>query len=70
MERDLNLQTGFVGDTKVRVMHDSGCELAAIRRDLVSEEHMLDKRSVMMTIDGQAKIDPDRYTFIEIHWKP
>ena len=29
-ERNLNLQTGFVGDTGVRVLRDTGCELAAV----------------------------------------
>ena len=28
--RNLNLQTGFVGDTEVRVLRDTGCELAAV----------------------------------------
>ena len=57
-ERNLNLQTGFVGDTEVRVLRDTGCELAAVRKDLMSEDQMLDKRFVMITIDGQAKIVP------------
>ena len=57
-ERNLNLQTGFVGDTEVRVLRDTGCELAAVRKNLVSEDQMLDKRFVMITIDGQAKIVP------------
>ena len=30
--RNLNLQTGFVGDTEVRVLCDTGCELAAVRK--------------------------------------
>ena len=30
VERNLNLQTGFVGDTEVRVLCDTGCELAAV----------------------------------------
>ena len=40
------------------MLRDTGCELAAVRKDLVSEDHMLDKRSVMITIDGQAQIVP------------
>ena len=51
-EKNLNLQTGFVGDTEVRVLRDTGCELAAVRTDLVSEDQVLDKRFVMITIDG------------------
>ena len=40
------------------MLRDTGCELAAVRKDLVSEDQMLDKRFVMITIDGQAKIVP------------
>ena len=29
-ERNLNLLTGFVGDTEVRVLRDTGCELASV----------------------------------------
>ena len=54
-ERNLNLQTGFVGDTEDRMLSDTDCELVAVRRDLVSEDQMLDKRFVMITIDDQAK---------------
>ena len=57
-ERNLNLQTGFVGDTEVRVLRDTGCELAAVRKNLVSEDQLIDKRFVMLTIDGQAKTVP------------
>ena len=57
-ERNLDLQTGFVEDTEVRVLRDTGCELAPVRKDLVSEDQMIDKRFVMITIDGQAKIVP------------
>ena len=32
-ERNLNLQTWFIGDNEVRVLHDTGCELAAVRKD-------------------------------------
>ena len=42
-------------------MPDTGCELAAVRKDLVSEDQLLDKsdkRFVMITIDGKAKIVP------------
>ena len=37
-ERNLNLQTGCVGDTEVRMLRDTGCELAAGRKDLISED--------------------------------
>ena len=57
-ERNLNLQTGCVGDTEVRVLRDTVCELAAVRKDLVSEDQMLDIWFVMITIDGQAEIAP------------
>ena len=64
-EKNLNLQTGFVGDTEVRVLHDTGYELAAVRKDLVSEDQMFDKRFVMITIDGQAKIVPAARIYID-----
>ena len=57
-ERNLNLQTVFVGDTEFRVLRNTGCELSAVRKNLVSGDKMLDKKFVMITIDGQAKIVP------------
>ena len=32
--RNLNLQTGFVGNNEVRVLRDTGCESAAVGKDL------------------------------------
>ena len=74
-ERNLSLQTGFVGHTEVRVLHDTGYELAAVRKDLVSEDQMFDKRFVMITIDGQAKIVPAARIHLDnpiigVRWKP
>ena len=46
----------FVVNTEGRVLLKTGCELASVRKDLVSEDQMLDKRFVMIKIDGQAKI--------------
>ena len=63
-ERNLNLQTGFVGDNEDRMLSDTGCELVAVQRDLVSKDQMLDKRFVMITIHDQAKTIPT--AFIEI----
>ena len=57
-ERNLELKTGYVGDTEVKVLRDTGCELAAVRKDLISEGQFLDKKYVMITIDGQANIVP------------
>ena len=34
------------------MLRDTGCDLAAVRKELVSEDYMLDKRFVMITIDG------------------
>ena len=56
--RNLNQQTGLVGDTEARVLRDTGCELAAVQKDLVSEDQMLEKKFAMITVDGQAKIVP------------
>ena len=33
----------FEGDTEVRVLRDTVCELAAVRKDMVSQDQMLDK---------------------------
>ena len=39
------------------MLRDTGCGLAAVRKkDLVSEDQMLGKKFVMITIDGRAKI--------------
>ena len=40
------------------MLRDTGCELAAVHKLLVSEDQMLDKRFDIITIDGQAKIFP------------
>ena len=40
------------------MLRDTGCELAAVRKFLVSEDQMLDKSFDMITVDGQAKIVP------------
>ena len=39
----------------MQVLPDTGCELNAVRKDLMSEDQMHDKRFVMITIDGQSK---------------
>ena len=65
-EKNLTLQTGFVGDTEVRVLRDTyrlwvGCSSKA----LMSKDQTLDKRFVMITIDGQAKIVPAAHIHID-----
>ena len=40
-ERNLNIQNGYVGNKPVKVLKDTGCELAAVRKDLVSSDQML-----------------------------
>ena len=57
-DRNLTLVTGYVGDKEVRVLRDTGCELAAVRRDLIRENQLLDKQYAMITIDGVAKTVP------------
>ena len=57
-ERQLDLRKGFVGKREVKVLRDTGCELAAVRRELVKPEQMTDKSYVMITIDGQTRIVP------------
>ena len=46
------------------MLRDTGCELAAVRKDLVSEDQMLDKR-FLITIDVQAKIVPAAFIHID-----
>ena len=50
----LKHQTGYIGGTNVRVLPDTGCELDAVRKYLVSEDQMHDKGFAMISIDGQA----------------
>ena len=45
--KEFKHQTGYVGDTKVNVLPDTDCELNAVRKDLMSEDQMHDKRFVM-----------------------
>ena len=74
--RNLNLQTWCVGDTEIRVVPDTGCELAAVQKDFVSEDQLLDKRFIMITIDDKAKIVPAAlieiyiHPIIEVRWTP
>ena len=51
----LKHQTWYVGDTKVKVLLDTGCELNDVQKDLMSEDQMHDKRFVMITIGGQQQ---------------
>ena len=53
--QSLEVTDGYVGQHKVRVLRDTGYELAAVRRELVKDDQMLAKCCVMITIDGAAK---------------
>ena len=53
---ELTDRTGFVGDTDVRELDDTRCELATVRKDLVSEDQMLGKMLVMTTKIVQAAL--------------
>ena len=54
--RNLRLEHGFVGDEQVNVSRNTRCELAAIRRHLVRDNQLLNKKFLMITIDGEAKV--------------
>jgi hypothetical protein len=64
-ERNILLKPGFVGDKPVKVLRDTGCELAAVRRELVSDDQYLGKHYVMITIDGAAKIVPAARVYVD-----
>ena len=57
-ERNLEVQRGLVGTEEVKVLRDTGCELAAVRKKYVKEEQYLGRDIVMITIDGDAKVVP------------
>ncbi|XP_060603795.1 uncharacterized protein LOC132756686 [Ruditapes philippinarum] len=57
-ERNLELKEGFVGADAVRVLRDTGCELASVKKKFVKEEQLTGKEIVMITIDGDAKVVP------------
>ena len=56
--RNLDIQRGYVGFKEVNVLRDTGCELAAVRKELVRKEQFQEKQIVMVTIDGDAKVVP------------
>ena len=56
--RNLDLQSGYIGTRQVTVLRDTGCELAAARKELVAEDQYTEKQIVMITIDGEAKVVP------------
>ncbi|XP_060590979.1 uncharacterized abhydrolase domain-containing protein DDB_G0269086-like [Ruditapes philippinarum] len=55
-ERQLDLKLGYVGNQEVKVLRDTGCELAVVRKKLVEEDQMLNKNCVMIAIDGRARV--------------
>lgn len=54
-KRNLKVKKGFVGTEGVRVLRDTACELAAVRKKFMKERQFLDKEIVMMTISGDAE---------------
>jgi predicted DNA-binding protein (UPF0278 family) len=57
-KRNLDIKKGLVSTHEVNVLRDTGCELAAVRRELVKDEQFLEKEIMMVTIDGEAKVVP------------
>jgi hypothetical protein len=57
-ERQRDLKLGYVGNQEVKVLRDTGCELAVVRKKLVEEDQMLNKNCVMIAIDGRARLVP------------
>jgi len=54
----LDIQKGLIGTKAIKVLRDTGCELAAVRKELVKKEQFLGKQITMITIDGEAKVVP------------
>lgn len=44
-----------VGDMEVSVVRDTGCKLAIVRTSLVRKNQMLEKRCLMLVVDGPAQ---------------
>lgn len=57
-KRNLDFKSGYVVDKEVLVLRDTGCELAAVRTDLVLKQQMLNKSYVMIAIDSQGRVVP------------
>ena len=56
--QDLPVCDGYVGGHKVRVLRDSGCSSAAVRRDHITTNQLTGKEHVCLLIDGTIRQFP------------
>ena len=57
-DQNLPVCDGYAGGHKVRVLRDSGCSSAAVRRDLITTNQLTGKEHVCLLIDGTIRQFP------------
>ena len=57
-DQDLPVCDGYVGGHKVRVLRDSGCSSATVRRDLITTNQLTGKEHVCLLIYGMIRQFP------------
>ena len=63
LDHNLPVADGYLGDVKVKVLRDSGCSSAAVRRDLVQPEQMTGKVHICKLFDSSLR----QYPIARIH---
>ena len=58
LDHGMPVGTGFVGDTKVQVLRDTGCSSAAVRDSLVQSGQMTGDVHTCVLIDGTVRQFP------------
>ena len=67
---ELPCTSGFVGDSKVVVMRDTGCSSVIVKRDLVSDSKITGNQAYVRAFDGtvrkypMVKVDVDTPYFV------
>ena len=49
---------GYVNDTRVTVLRDTGCSSAVVRRDLVTHDKLTGKKRLVVLLDGTMRKFP------------
>jgi len=63
LSHNLPMSDGYIGNVKVRVLRDSGCSSAAVKRDLVQPEQMTGKVHICKLFDSSLR----QYPIARIH---
>ena len=63
--RELLVQTGHLGGRPVKVMRDTGCTGAVVRRSLVTERQLTGKERRYRMIDGTESVAPVARVYLE-----